>query len=105
MPKRNYAAQLLNERKKRDAIVRHHARVFMLDMVTIALGRMGWGEKRFDKFDKILTEVSDEYSKLILEDASDDQDIVYSKACLDREIQRYVGDRFVPYDERYWGEK
>lgn len=101
MPKRNYAAQLLNERKKRDAIVRHHARVFMLDMVTIALGRMGWGEKRFEKFDKMLTEVSDEYSKLILEDASDDQDIVYSKACLDRELAQYAGKLFVPYDGRY----
>ena len=105
MAKNRYADVLRARNDKRDAMVRHHARVFMMDMVTIALGRMGWGEKRFEKFDKVLSEVSDEYSKLILEDASDDQDIVYSKACLDREIQRYVGGRFVSYDERYLGDK
>lgn len=101
MAKNRYADVLRARNDKRDAMVRHHARVFMMDMVTIALGRMGWGEKRFEKFDKVLSEVSDEYSRLILDDAADDQDIVYSKACLDREIQRYVGDKFVPYDERY----
>lgn len=102
MAKRNrFAVQLQQERARRDSLVRHHAKVFMLDMVTIALGRMGWGEKRFEKFDKILSEVAEQYSNLIISDAGDDQDIVYSKACLDREIQRYVGSRFVPYDERY----
>lgn len=101
MPKRNLAAVLTQERARRDEEVRHHSRVFMMDIVTIALGRLGWGEKRFEKFDKMLTEVSEEYAKLILQDSSDDKDIVYTKACLDRELQRYVGERFIPYDKRY----
>lgn len=101
MPKKNLAWALQQERMRRDEEVRHHTRVFMMDMVTAALGRMGFGEKRFEQFDKLLTEVSAEYSNLILEDASADKDLVYSKACLDRELSRYVGKRFVPYDERY----
>ena len=51
--------------------------------------------------DKVLTEVSDDFAKLILTDVKDDKDLVYSKACLDRELAQYVGKRFVPYDERY----
>lgn len=92
---------LQQQRARRDEEVRHHSRVFMMDIVTIALGRLGWGEKRFEKFDKMLTEVSEEYAKLILQDTGDDKDLVYTKACLDRELKRYVGERFVPYDERY----
>lgn len=102
MGKRNKLPAILQaDRARRDELVRHHSRVFMMDLVTIALGRMGWGEKRFEKFDRMLTEVSAEYSKLIVQDADDDADMVYAKACLDRELQRYVGDRFVPYDQRY----
>ena len=102
MARRNFTAAVLRaERARRDEEVRHHSRVFILDLVTIALGRMGWGEKRFEKFDKMLSEVSAEYAKLILQDSGDDEDLVYTKACLDRELQRYVGSRFVPYDQRY----
>ena len=87
------------ERKIRSE--RHLARVFELDLVTIALGRMGWREKRFRDFDKMMYEVSQEYCKEIIEDSQTDKDIWYSKESLDREIKRYVGELFVPYDERY----
>lgn len=89
------------ERDRRDAEVRHHARVFTLDMVTLALGRMGWRESKLSEFDKVLAEVGKEYAKDILDDAKDDKDIWYSKEQLDRELKQYVGKRFVPYDERY----
>ena len=96
MAKRNKLAAVLQaDRARRDELVRHQSRV------TLALGRLGWGEKRFAQFDRMLTEVSDEYAKLIIEDSGDDEELVYAKACLDRELQRYVGKRFVPYDERY----
>ena len=102
MAKRNKLAAVLQaDRARRDELVRHQSRVFMLDLVTLALGRLGWGEKRFAQFDRMLTEVSDEYAKLIIEDSGDDEELVYAKACLGRELQRYVGKRFVPYDERY----
>ena len=101
MAKHNYAAVIQARMAQRDEEVRHHTRVYMMDMVTAALGRMGWGEKRFEKFDQVLTEVSADYAKLILEDSKDDSDLEYSKACLDRELSQYTGKRFVPYDERY----
>ena len=86
---------------QREAEVRHHTRVFMMDMVTAALGRMGWGEKRFENFDKVLSQVFSEYTNAILSDAKDDPDLVYAKACLDRELKQYVGSKFIPYDQRY----
>ena len=82
-------------------LARHHTRVFILDMVTVALGRLGWGEQRLRKFDDMLTEVSKDYAGLILSDAKEDAEMVYAKATLDRELQQYVGGLFVPYDERY----
>lgn len=86
---------------RRDEEVRHHARVFMLDLVTIALGRMGFRESRFKEFNRILDEVATEYSKEIIEDSKTDNDLWYTKDVLDREIKQYVGSMFVPYDERY----
>lgn len=102
MSKRNFAAVLQAERKRRDEQVRHHARVFTLDMVTIALGRMGWRESKLNEFDRILAEVSEEYAKDIIADSKEDVDLWYSKETLDRELKQYVGKRFVPYDERYY---
>ncbi len=101
MKKSGFLARQQAAQAMRDEEVRHHTRVYMMDIVTVALGRMGWGEKRFAQFNDMLTTVSDEYASLILDDAKDDKDLVYSKACLDRELERYVGARFVPYDERY----
>lgn len=99
--KNGLALQLQAQRKQRDHDVRHHTQVFVLDLVTVTLGRMGWGPKRLADFDKILNEVGMEYGKLILDDVEDDPSMDYSKAVLDRELKRYVGDRYVPYDERY----
>lgn len=84
-----------------EARIRMHSRIFTLDMVTLALGRMGWGEKRFKDFDKILSEVCNEYAVDIVADSKEDKDLDYSKSLLDRELQQYVGKLFVPYDERY----
>lgn len=85
----------------REAEVRHHTQVFTLDMVTVALGRLGWGEKRLTEFDKELTEVSKDYAELITDDAKEDKELVYAKACLDRELKQYTGSMFRAYEERY----
>ena len=87
--------------EQREEEIRSHSRLFMMDMVTLALGRMGHGEKFFLKFDQKLTEVWDEYAKDIISDSEDDKDLDYSKSLLDRELKQYVGRLFVPYDERY----
>lgn len=102
MAKRNsFVDRLAREREADIAVNRRLARTYMLDMVTIALGRMGFRETRFKKFDEVLSAVCDDYGKLILDDSKTDKDIWYSKDKLDEELKRYVGSLFVPYDERY----
>lgn len=81
--------------------IRHFSRLFILDHVTVALGRMGFREAKFREFDKVLTEVVDEYQKDYADDLKDDKEMVYSRACLDRELQQYTGSLFVPMEERY----
>jgi hypothetical protein len=99
--KNGFALTLQAERERRDADVRHHARIFQMDMVTLALGRMGWRESKFRELDKVLNEVAEEFSREILEDSKTDTELWYSKEVLDRELKQYVGKMFVPYDERY----
>ena len=99
--KNGFAIALQAERERRDADVRHHARIFQMDMVTLALGRMGWRESKFLELDKVLNEVAEEFSREILEDSRNDKELWYSKEVLDRELKQYVGKMFVPYDERY----
>lgn len=99
--KSGYLARQEAIMRQREAEARHHARVYTLDMVTIALGRLGWGEKRLRRFDDMLTQASKDYAEVILDDVQADKRIEYAKATLDRELQQYVGSMFVPWEERY----
>ena len=101
MSSNGYLARMQARQELREKQIRHHTRVYMMDMVTVALGRLGWGEQRLRKFDAMLTEVSKDYADLITEDIKEDPDMVYAKATLDRELQQYVGGLFIPYEERY----
>ena len=80
MAKRNsFVDRLAREREADIAVNRRLARTYMLDMVTIALGRMGFRETRFRKFDEALTAACEDYGKLILDDSKCEKDIWYSK--------------------------
>ena len=81
--------------------VRHFARVWQLDQVTLALGRMGFRETRFREFDKVLAEVEKEYIKLHADDFKDDKEMVYSRELLERELRQYTGKMYAPEAERY----
>lgn len=73
-----------------------------LDYVTIALGRMGFGEVRLEKFNQTLGEVWDDYGALIKDDAQNDsKEFAYFRSTIDRELQQYCGSKFIPYEERY----
>ena len=84
-----------------DEEIRHFTRVFMLDHVTVALGRMGFRESKFKEFDRVLTDVVKEYMADYSADLKDDKSMEYSRACLDRELKQYTGKFFVPEEERY----
>ena len=77
----------------------------MLDFVTIALGRMGYGEKRLKDFEQKLSAVYMEFAKAFTDDLKDDKECVYTKECLDRELKQYCGNSFEPYDKRYFEEE
>ena len=89
------------ELQAHDEEIRHFTRVFTLDHVTVALGRMGFRESKFKEFDRVLTEVFQEYMADYSADLKDDKSMEYSRACLDRELKQYTGKFFVPEEERY----
>ena len=55
-----YLARIQRAQAYRDEEVRRSTRTFQMDLVTLALGRMGWRESKFREFDRVLAEVADE---------------------------------------------
>ncbi len=104
MPKNKGIYRLFRTKEELQAYdeeIRHFTRVFTLDHVTVALGRMGFRESKFKEFDRVLTEVFQEYMTDYADDLKDDKSMEYSRACLDRELKQYTGKFFVPEEERY----
>ena len=99
--KNAYLTKLRKQRQEyaNECIVMAQTR--MLDFVTIALGRLGWREKRFRQLDEKPTEVMNDYDELLLDDWKNDPDYVYSHAKIDQELQQYAGSFFKPFEERY----
>ena len=81
--------------------IRDHTRMWTIDLVTIALGRMGFRETRMQKFRETLTEVLNEFSKATLEDYKDDKQMWYSQELIERELKEYCGKLYSPKEERY----
>ena len=104
MAKNAYAKRLDAARAAREYAIRRYTRQQMLDFVTIALGRMGYGEKRLKDFEQMLSAVYIEFAKAFTDDLKDDKECVYTKECLDRELQQYCGNSFEPYEKRYFEE-
>ena len=100
-PVTTYAKRLDAARAAREYAIRRYTRQQMLDFVTIALGRMGYGEKRLKDFEQTLSAVYIEFAEAFSDDLKDDKECVYTKECLDRELQQYCGNSFVPYEKRY----
>lgn len=106
MAKRNALMARMEEQSLRYARAARMLEVgFCTDIAVIALGRLGWGEKRLTEFEAAFSAAYEEYDDLREEDGSADREQAYYKACLDREIRRYVGTKFVPFDERHPGLK
>ena len=104
MAKNTYAKRMDAARAAREYAIRRYTRQQMLDFVTIALGRMGYGEKRLKDFEQKLSEVYIEFAEAFTDDLKDDKECVYTKECLDRELQQYCGSSFEPYEKRYFEE-
>ena len=99
----DYSKLLKAKRKIEDEELRHFTRVWMMDMVTVALGRMGFRETRFRKFNDLLVQVVEEYDKAFADDLKDDEQMEYSRACFERELKSYTGAFYSDERERYAG--
>ena len=80
MAKNAYAKRLDAARAAREYAIRRYTRQQMLSAVYI------------------------EFAKAFTDDLKDDKECVYTKECLDRELQQYCGKSFVPYEKRYFEE-
>ena len=83
---------------KREII--HFTRMYTLDDVCIALGRIGFTEAQFEAFNKAYSEVANENAVELLDDAKTDKDLWYSKDKKERELKEYLGSLYVPLEER-----
>lgn len=98
---KNLMARLADHEKIIIRAARHHEFCFDCDIMQIALGRMGYGEKRLNDFRVAFEEAYRDYEELRWEDSKCDKEGEYFKAVIDRELARYTGSSFEPYDRRH----
>lgn len=82
----------------------HLQRLFTIqqceDMALITLGQdFGFGEKRATEFLEKFRETFEAYASLCLENAKGDENMDYTKGCIDRELARVMGSAFRPWED------
>lgn len=82
---------------------RYFAKVFQMDLVYIALGRMGWGEKRIKRLDKMLEQVNKDLAANAKEDMeqNNDPELWMAQDKFEKELQKYRGSRYIKFEDRY----
>lgn len=104
MPKNKGIYKLFRTKAELDwyeTAIRDHTRMWTIDLVTIALGRMGFRETRMAKFRETLTEVLNEFALATLNDYKDDKEMWYSQELVERELREYCGKLYATKEERY----
>lgn len=98
MRKNNLAARSRETAKRICLITRQQN----MDIVTIALGRMGFTEDQFRKFREVFLETEKDFCTEAITDGNADKSMEYAKDLIDRCIKQYVPkEMFVPYNQRY----
>lgn len=73
-----------------------------IDMAMIALNEeFSFGPVSNKRFEKKFRETFINYAELCVDDGKDDEELVYTKAALDRDLVRAYGSELLPFDERY----
>lgn len=89
----------INDEKEK---TRAHVLQHTLDVCTIALGRLGWRQKRLERFVRTVEQVINDYDELIRDDQKfGDKDIVYTIGKFEQELKAYCGDKYWPREQRY----
>lgn len=72
------------------------------DMALITLGQdFGFGPKRAMDFLYKFRQTMKAYAELCVDDATGDDELTYTKAVIDRELEIVMGEDFVPWDVRF----
>lgn len=98
---KNFIQRQADERRRWTMAGRIDEQRFCLDILTIALGRLGYGQKRLAEFETVFSAAYTEYDALRREDEKADKEGVYFKSVLDRELAQYCGELFEPYNKRH----
>ena len=97
----DYIEKHPNVLRRHDAEIRHHSRIFAFDLATMALGRMGFGEKRLMRYNDTLESVVKDYLPKWMEDSKCDEEMIYSRELFERELKQHCRRAYVPEEERY----
>lgn len=107
MGKPNTYVQLLNAQREIEELKKNIEAMkgFTLrqaqDMAMIALNlEFGFGPVYNERFENRFVAVFVEYAQMCVEDAADDESIIYTKEKVDRALRVARGD-ILPFDERY----
>lgn len=82
---------------------RYFAKIFQMDLVYIALGRMGWGEKRIEQLDNMLEQVNRDLAANAKEDReqNNDPELWTAQDKFEKELQICRGSRYIKHEDRY----
>lgn len=73
-----------------------------VDMMMIAANEeYGLGPERLSRLEDTFYSVFKEYAEMTIEDAKADKGIEYTKEKLDMKLKQILGDKFVPWEQRY----
>lgn len=108
MSKPNTYIQLLNAQKQIAVLYQEVERMKWftlqqsLDMAIITLHKeFGFGPDRCAKFEQAFRSTFLDYAQRCVDDSRDDQEIVYTQECLDRDLRAACGEDIMPFEERY----
>ena len=108
MSKPNTYIQLLNAQKQIAVLYQEVERMKgftlqqSLDMAIITLHKeFGFGPDRCAKFEQAFRSTFLDYAQRCVDDSRDDQEIVYTQECLDRDLRAACGEDIMPFEERY----
>lgn len=103
MPKPNAFLAKMEARYRRDMADQFVFALQMgMDAAALAANEVfGAGPKRCVAFCEAYNRIVNEIAAMTNEDADRDREIEYTKARIDRALQRILGDAFHPWDERY----
>ena len=96
---------IVREQRRRafdNLVARVHTRAWILDVVTITLGQMGFTPEDLKLFSEEYEKTEKEYSDEINTDYKSDKHLDYAADKIDRVLKQYVPEEmFVPFDERH----